>query len=220
MLTPWQLRQRYEIQVTLQVVEQQESAVVDQVHTYFGMRKIEVAPDLKGSPRIMLNGRVEMNIGLLDQGFWPDGLYTAPSGRVQLPLHSKPFQTICHWCSHLQYLLMKLDQWTATMLMLIAKMNFGPNKIWPVSKYLSSLGLQQEWNGDVPQSTCIDDSRLQYFHASVELYVAYWLLGLIPLHSAEVIYSSICQFPKFLFPSSCSKLSCVSAKQVLMHIVL
>ena len=68
------------LQVTLQVVEEHAAGVVDQVNAYFGMRKIEVAPDFKGAPRIMLNGKVEMNIGMLDQGFWPDGLYTAPSG--------------------------------------------------------------------------------------------------------------------------------------------
>lgn len=69
------------MQVTLQVVEQHAAGVVDQVNAYFGMRKIEVARDFKGAPRIMLNGKVELNIGMLDQGFWPDGLYTAPSGQ-------------------------------------------------------------------------------------------------------------------------------------------
>ena len=68
--------------MTLQVVEQHAAGVVDLVNAYFGMRKIEVAPDFKGAPRIMLNGRVEMNIGMLDQGFWPDGLYTAPTGET------------------------------------------------------------------------------------------------------------------------------------------
>jgi len=66
-------------QVSLQIVEAHASGVLDQVSAYFGMRKIEVAPDAKGAPRIKLNGKVELNIGLLDQGFWPDGLYTAPS---------------------------------------------------------------------------------------------------------------------------------------------
>lgn len=53
---------------------------MDSVAAYFGMRKIEVGKDLRGQPRIKLNGRVEMNIGMLDQGFWPDGLHTAPTG--------------------------------------------------------------------------------------------------------------------------------------------
>lgn len=71
--------------MTLQVVEEHAAGVVDQVNAYFGMRKIEVAPDFKGAPRIMLNGMVEMNIGMLDQGFWPDGLYTAPTGKALKP---------------------------------------------------------------------------------------------------------------------------------------
>jgi hypothetical protein len=43
------------------------------------MRKIEVSPDDKGVPRIKLNGKEVMQVGPLDQGWWPDGLYTAPT---------------------------------------------------------------------------------------------------------------------------------------------
>jgi hypothetical protein len=43
------------------------------------MRKIEVSPDEKGIPRIKLNGKAIMQVGPLDQGWWPDGLYTAPT---------------------------------------------------------------------------------------------------------------------------------------------
>ena len=47
---------------------------------YFGMRKIEVGkPNDKGVPRILLNGQPVFLRGPLDQGFWPDGLYTAPT---------------------------------------------------------------------------------------------------------------------------------------------
>jgi hypothetical protein len=52
---------------------------IDTVTSYFGMRKIEVSPDEKGVPRIKLNGKPIMQVGPLDQGFWPDGLYTAPT---------------------------------------------------------------------------------------------------------------------------------------------
>jgi hypothetical protein len=51
----------------------------DVVTSYFGMRKIEVSPDEKGVPRIKLNGKPIMQVGPLDQGFWPDGIYTAPT---------------------------------------------------------------------------------------------------------------------------------------------
>ncbi len=50
----------------------------DQVRSYFGMRKIEVAKDEQGIPRMMLNGKAVFQYGPLDQGWWPDGLYTAP----------------------------------------------------------------------------------------------------------------------------------------------
>ncbi|HEV2295051.1 MAG TPA: glycoside hydrolase family 2 TIM barrel-domain containing protein [Tepidisphaeraceae bacterium] len=51
----------------------------DELSSYFGMRKIEVSPDDKGIPRIKLNGKELMQVGPLDQGWWPDGLYTAPT---------------------------------------------------------------------------------------------------------------------------------------------
>jgi galactose mutarotase-like enzyme len=54
-------------------------AVVDRVRSYFGMRKIEVKEDPRGQKRIFLNGQYTFNLGTLDQGYWPDGLYTAPT---------------------------------------------------------------------------------------------------------------------------------------------
>ena len=51
----------------------------DQVSTYFAMRKISVEKDAKGIPRFFLNNRPYFHNGLLDQGYYPDGLYTAPS---------------------------------------------------------------------------------------------------------------------------------------------
>jgi beta-galactosidase/beta-glucuronidase len=57
----------------------QVSAGDDSVKSYFGMRKVEVKKDEKGLPRILLNGKAVFEVGMLDQGFWPDGLYTPPS---------------------------------------------------------------------------------------------------------------------------------------------
>ncbi|SDF12503.1 Glycosyl hydrolases family 2, TIM barrel domain [Mucilaginibacter pineti] len=51
----------------------------DKVKSYFGMRKVSVAKDAAGVERIMLNNKPYYNLGTLDQGFWPDGLYTAPT---------------------------------------------------------------------------------------------------------------------------------------------
>ena len=52
---------------------------IDAVKSYFGMRKIEIALDDHGVNRILLNGTFVMQVGPLDQGFWPDGIYTAPT---------------------------------------------------------------------------------------------------------------------------------------------
>ncbi len=53
--------------------------VVDVVTTYFAMRKISLGKDEQGIMRLMLNNKPVFQHGPLDQGFWPDGLYTAPT---------------------------------------------------------------------------------------------------------------------------------------------
>ncbi len=54
-------------------------ATGDSVGSYFGLRSIAVGKDSSGVPRLLLNGRPLFQFGLLDQGWWPDGLYTAPT---------------------------------------------------------------------------------------------------------------------------------------------
>lgn len=51
----------------------------DKVSTYFAMRKYSVDRDKNGILRFFLNNRPYFHNGLLDQGYYPDGLYTAPS---------------------------------------------------------------------------------------------------------------------------------------------
>jgi hypothetical protein len=50
----------------------------DTVTSYFGMRKISVSK-VGGIPKMFLNNQVLFEMGPLDQGFWPDGIYTAPT---------------------------------------------------------------------------------------------------------------------------------------------
>lgn len=50
----------------------------DVVDSYFAMRKIAVEKDGEGIPRLFLNNQPYFQKGVLDQGYWPDGLYTAP----------------------------------------------------------------------------------------------------------------------------------------------
>ncbi len=53
--------------------------VIDAVDSYFAMRKISMMPDENGVQRMMLNNKFLFQFGPLDQGWWPDGLYTAPT---------------------------------------------------------------------------------------------------------------------------------------------
>jgi beta-galactosidase/beta-glucuronidase len=65
----------YDLKLTLK----DENEPLDVIDSYFGMRKIEVRLDEKGIPRIFLNNEQIFQFGPLDQGYWPDGLYTAPT---------------------------------------------------------------------------------------------------------------------------------------------
>jgi beta-galactosidase/beta-glucuronidase len=53
--------------------------VIDQVTSYFAMRKISVGTDAAGIKRMLLNNHFLFQFGPLDQGWWPDGLYTPPT---------------------------------------------------------------------------------------------------------------------------------------------
>lgn len=57
---------------------------IDEVRSYFGMRKMSMAPDESGVQRMMLNNEMMFQYGPLDQGWWPDGLYTAPTDEALL----------------------------------------------------------------------------------------------------------------------------------------
>jgi hypothetical protein len=61
------------------VLQDDEGNELDEIGSYFGMRKIALGKDDKGYTRLMLNNEFVFQFGLLDQGWWPDGLYTAPS---------------------------------------------------------------------------------------------------------------------------------------------
>lgn len=65
----------YDLKVTLKDGDK----VLDSVSSYFGMRKIALRKDEQGVTRMALNDQFTFEIGTLDQGFWPDGIYTAPT---------------------------------------------------------------------------------------------------------------------------------------------
>ncbi len=53
--------------------------VIDRAKSYFAMRKISMEKDKNGIQRMLLNNEFVFQYGPLDQGWWPDGLHTAPS---------------------------------------------------------------------------------------------------------------------------------------------
>lgn len=63
----------------LQVEVYHRERKVDGVESYFGMRKFSLETDAKGRQRFCLNHKPLFQYGPLDQGYWPDGLYTPPS---------------------------------------------------------------------------------------------------------------------------------------------
>jgi len=65
----------YDLEVSLLV----DGKTVDQVRSYCAMRQVGVATGADGIKRMTLNGKPIFMYGPLDQGWWPDGLYTAPT---------------------------------------------------------------------------------------------------------------------------------------------
>ena len=63
----------------LKVTVIRKNKIIDEVKSYFAMRKISMEPDNNGIQRMMLNNEFVFQYGPLDQGWWPDGLYTAPT---------------------------------------------------------------------------------------------------------------------------------------------
>ncbi len=56
----------------------------DRIKSYFGMRAFAVGKGKRGDPCLLLNGEPIFHNGLLDQGYWSDGMYTAPSDEAMI----------------------------------------------------------------------------------------------------------------------------------------
>jgi len=65
----------YDLSITIKT----DNTIVDAFDSYFGMRKISISEEENGIRRILLNNEEIFQYGTLDQGYWPDGLYTAPT---------------------------------------------------------------------------------------------------------------------------------------------
>ncbi len=62
----------------LEIEIKRKDKILDKVESYFAMRKVGIK-DRDGKTKVYLNDKPVYNYGLLDQGYWPDGLYTAPT---------------------------------------------------------------------------------------------------------------------------------------------
>lgn len=65
----------YDLKITL---SDNKGNITDEVSSYFGMRDIKLG-NVNGVVRPLLNNQFVMQVGLLDQGYWPDGVLTAPT---------------------------------------------------------------------------------------------------------------------------------------------
>jgi len=85
---PWSPDSPFLYDLTVGTTQGEENDF-DTVHSYFALRKWECKEDAKGIRRFFLNDKPILLNGLLDQGYWPDGLYTPPSdAAVEHELHT------------------------------------------------------------------------------------------------------------------------------------
>ena len=63
----------------LEISVRTPGGIGDRVKGYFGVRRVEVKADVHGVPKIFLNGKPYYMHGLLDHGWWPDGLLAPPA---------------------------------------------------------------------------------------------------------------------------------------------
>lgn len=68
----------------LKVAVIRNGKAIDEIDSYFAMRKISMEPDASGVQRMLLNDEFLFQYGPLDQGWWPGGLYTAPTDEALL----------------------------------------------------------------------------------------------------------------------------------------
>ncbi|WP_318345474.1 sugar-binding domain-containing protein [Flagellimonas baculiformis] len=73
----WSPEQPFLYDLEVQLVN--EGAILDEFSSYVAMRKISLGKDEKNNTRILLNNKPYFQVGVLDQGYWPDGLMTPPT---------------------------------------------------------------------------------------------------------------------------------------------
>lgn len=76
-VTPWSPKNPF--LYSLHFILSEDDEIIDEFDTYCAFRKITVECDESGIPRLFLNNKPLFQMGILDQGYWPDGIYTAPT---------------------------------------------------------------------------------------------------------------------------------------------
>ncbi len=69
----------YDVMLRTFAAGAEKAAPLDEVESYVALRDIAVGPDAHGVQRLLLNGEPLFHFGPLDQGFWPESLYTPPA---------------------------------------------------------------------------------------------------------------------------------------------
>lgn len=75
----WTPEAPYLYRVRLALYEKGKMTPCDSVESYFAMRKCSIGTDAAGIRRIFLNNKPYIQVGILDQGYWPESMYTPPS---------------------------------------------------------------------------------------------------------------------------------------------
>jgi hypothetical protein len=86
----WSPDSPYLYDLSVEVLDRRTT--VDQVSSYFGMREVGTTTGADGRLYMTLNGEILFNLATLDQGFWPDGIHTAPTDealRFDLAAHKR-----------------------------------------------------------------------------------------------------------------------------------
>ncbi|MDR1939758.1 MAG: glycoside hydrolase family 2 [Clostridiales bacterium] len=137
----------------------------DGVTTYFGMRKFGIEKDSGGIPRLTLNNRPYFHNGLLDQGYYSDGLYTPPSDAAMIfdieSAKRMGFNTLrkhikvepLRWYYHCDRIGMLVWQ---------DMVNGGARGLSPASVVRGFLGLKTP-DGYKPAGRCESDRRAEYY---------------------------------------------------------
>lgn len=127
------------------------AAGADSVESYFGMRKISVIKDEQGFSRMALNNDILFQYGPLDQGWWPDGLYTAPTDEaLRWDIEATKEMGFNMIRKHIKVESARWYYWADTIGMLVWQDMPSPMKLEEVSFPESPYFLKNENQPDAP----------------------------------------------------------------------